>query len=297
MRIVVSGASGLIGRALRARLTSDGHRVVQLVRRPAAGPDEVQWDPLAGSLDIDALGEVDAAVNLSGAGVGDRRWTARYKQEIRDSRVRSTTTLARALTQLAAPPSVLLNASAIGWYGTTGDVAVDESAPRGEGFLAEVCEAWEAATSPASDAGIRVVHARTGLVVSAQGGAWKRLIPLFRAGIGGRIGNGRQFWSTISVRDEVRALAFALEESSLSGPVNLTSPVQSTNAEVTAIMGELLHRPTVLPVPAAALRAALGEFAGEIVASQRVAPRALLTAGFTFEHPDFRTAFAAALDA
>jgi uncharacterized protein (TIGR01777 family) len=296
MRVVMSGASGLIGRALRADLEAQGHRIVQLVRRPPTGPDEVRWDPMAGSLDAAALGDVDAAINLSGAGVGDHRWTSRYKQEIRDSRVRSTTTLARALTQLPNPPSVLLNASAIGWYGSTGDVAVDESAPRGDGFLAEVCEVWEAATSPASDAGIRVVHARTGLVVSAHGGAWKRLIPLFRAGIGGRIGNGRQFWSTISLHDEVRALTFALTTPSLNGPVNLTSPVQSTNAEVTAIMGELLRRPTLLPVPPAALRAALGEFAGEIVTSQRVAPRALVNAGFTFDHPDFRTAFTAALD-
>jgi uncharacterized protein (TIGR01777 family) len=296
MRVVVSGASGLIGPALVASLIGDGHDVVRLVRRPVVAADEVRWDPMSGSLDVSALGRVDAAVNLSGAGVGDHRWTSRYKQEIRDSRVRSTTTLATALAALPDPPSVLVNASAIGWYGTTGDVAVDESAPRGNGFLAEVCEAWEASTSPARDAGIRVVLPRTGLVVSASGGAWKRLIPLFRAGIGGRIGNGRQFWSTISLADEVRALRFCLEHEALAGPVNLTSPVQATNAEVTAVMGELLHRPTVLPVPPVALRAALGEFAGEIVASQRVAPRALVDAGFTFLHADFRAAFAAALD-
>lgn len=295
MRIVVSGASGLIGAALVSALRAEGHDVVRLVRRAATADDEVTWDPSRGMLDTEALGLVDAAINLSGAGVGDSRWTTAYKQELRDSRVLSTTTLAESLAAMSPTPSVLINASAIGWYGDTGDVAVDESVPRGQGFLAELCEEWEAATAPAEQAGIRVVHARTGLVVAPNGGAWKRLTPLFRAGLGGRIGNGRQFWSTISLTDQVAALMFCLSHPDLVGAVNLTCPTPARNAEITSAMADVLGRPAALPVPSFALRAVLGEFSSEITGSQRVIPARLLAAGFTFTHPDFRSAFAAAV--
>jgi uncharacterized protein len=294
VRIVISGASGLIGSALVPSLTAQGHDVVRLVRRPSNSDNEVTWDPSAGTVDVERLGQVDAAINLSGAGVGDHRWTTAYKQVLRDSRVLTTTTLATALAGMSSPPKVLVNASAIGFYGDTGETAVDETAPRGQGFLAELCEEWEAATRPAEEAGIRVVHPRTGLVVAAEGGAWKRLTPLFRAGVGGRIGNGRQFWSTISLTDEIAALTYCVTNESLSGPVNLTCPTPARNAEVTAAMGEVLGRPTMLPVPAFALRAALGEFSSDITGSARVLPTRLLDAGFTFTHPDFRSAFAAA---
>lgn len=295
MRIVISGASGLIGSALVPALASEGHDVVRLVRRSASGDNEVQWDPLRGLLDTGRLGHVDAAINLSGAGVGDSRWTAAYKQEIRDSRVLATTTLAEALAALSPRPAVLINASAIGWYGDTGDTEVDEESPRGEGFLAEVCEEWEASTAAASQAGIRVVHARTGLVVAPNGGAWKRLTPIFRAGLGGRIGNGQQFWSTISLTDQVAALRFCLATSELVGPVNLTCPHPSRNIDVTADMGKVLGKPALVPVPPVALRVALGEFSSEITGSQRVIPARLLATGFTFTHPNFRSAFAAAV--
>ncbi|WP_326697137.1 TIGR01777 family oxidoreductase [Streptomyces sp. NBC_01754] len=294
-RIAVSGSSGLIGAALVHSLRADGHEVVRLVRRPAAAGDEVEWDP--GRQYVDAAGLVgcDAVVHLAGAGVGDHRWTEGYKREIRDSRVLGTRAIAEAAASLDTPPKVLLSGSAIGYYGDTGDRSVDEAAPPGDGFLPSVCVEWEGATAAAEEAGIRTVHARTGLVVARGGGAWGRLFPLFKAGLGGRLGNGRQYWSFIALHDHIAALRHILDTGSLSGPVNLTGPAPVTNGQVTAAMGRVLHRPTLFTAPAPALRIALGEFAGDVLGSQRVLPGRLLDSGFSFAFPDIDAAIRSAL--
>ncbi|MGW2280593.1 TIGR01777 family oxidoreductase [Streptomyces sp. NPDC001770] len=294
-RIAVTGSTGLIGAALVRSLRADGHEVARLVRRPAEAGDEVRWDPHRGYVDAAGLVGCDAVVHLAGAGVGDHRWTEAYKKEIRDSRVLGTAAVAEALASLDTPPKVLVSGSAIGYYGDTGDRVVDEGAPPGEGFLPSVCEEWEAATAPAEEAGIRTVHARTGLVVASGGGAWGRLFPLFKAGLGGRLGNGRQYWSFIALHDHIAGLRHLLATDALSGPVNLTAPDPVTNAEVTAAMGRVLHRPTLFTAPAPALRLALGDFAEDVLGSQRVVPRKLLDSGFTFAFPGVDSAIRAAL--
>jgi uncharacterized protein (TIGR01777 family) len=293
MRVAVGGSSGLIGRALVEALGREGHEVVRLVRREPRAAGEVSWDP-GTPLDPAALAGVDAAINLAGAGVGDKRWTPEYKKTLVDSRVQSTRTLAEALAGLAPLPRVLIGGSAIGYYGDGGDRPLDEASPPGDDFLARLCVQWEAATAPAEAAGIRVVHARTGLVVAPKGGAFGRMFPLFKLGLGGRLGSGRQYWSVISLEDEVRALVFLLT-ADVSGPVNLTGPTPVTNAEATRALGLVLHRPTLLPVPAFGLRLVLGEFASEPLRSQRVLPKALTAAGFTFRHPTVADAIRAAL--
>ncbi len=291
MKIAVTGASGLIGRPLVESLRGQRHDVVTLVRRPAQSASEITWDPLGGTVG-EGLDGVEAVVHLAGAGVGDHRWTDQYKKEIRDSRVIGTRTLVRALADLPTRPAVLVSGSAIGFYPDSPDPVTEQAAP-GEGFLSQVVVEWEAATAPAAEAGIRVVNARTGLVVSKDGGAFGRLIPIFKYGIGGRVGSGRQFWSFISLRDEVRALEFALTEASLSGPVNLVAPHAVTNAEATKALGGFLGRPSFLPVPAFALKIALGEFAEDILGSQNVVPAALTAAGFTWLDPTLSSALAA----
>jgi uncharacterized protein (TIGR01777 family) len=293
MRIAVTGASGLIGSALVPHLRAQGHDVLRLVRGDAPAPDEIHWDPEAGLVEPGALEGTDAVVHLAGAGVGEHRWTKAYKATIRDSRVRGTDTIARAMAQVDRRPQVLVSGSAIGYYGDTGDRIVDETAPPGSGFLADVVVAWEAAADPAREAGIRVVHPRTGLVIAEptpvwKGGPWPSLSlgllwPIFTLGLGGRLGSGRQWWSFISLRDEVRALTHLLEH--VEGPVNLAAPNPATNAEVTRALGEILHRPTALPVPAAALKLALGEFSSEILGSIRVTPAKLVGSGFDFVDP------------
>lgn len=290
MRIAVTGASGLIGGALVPHLRAQGHEVLRLVRSRSGAPDEVSWDPMGGTVDVSGLAGVNGVIHLAGAGVGDHRWTDEYKATIRDSRTVGTATLATALASMEQPPSVLVSGSAIGFYGDTGNTAVDEGAPAGSGFLADVVVGWEAAAQPAREAGIRVVHPRTGLVVAGRGGAWAKLWPLVRLGAGGKMGTGRQWWSFISLRDELAALTYLLD--ALEGPVNLTAPNPVTNAEMVKAMGQLLKRPTVLPVPAKALQIALGEFSSEVLGSIRVVPRALLDAGFEFQDPTIEQALA-----
>ena len=296
MRIAVTGSSGLIGSALVPHLRAAGHEVQRVVRRAAAAPDEITWDPERGTVDLVALNGVDAVVHLAGAGVGDHRWTDAYKREILDSRVNGTTTIVRAMQQVEQRPRVLVSASAIGWYGDTGDRIVDETAPAGTGFLADVVRAWEGASQVAVESGIRVVNPRTGLVVAKSGGAWARMFPLFKLGLGGKLGNGKQYWSWISLRDEVCALQFLLEQDHLHGAVNLTGPVPVTNAEVTSAMGRVLGRPTLLPAPAFALKAALGEFSTEVLSSSRVVPSVLEQAQFRFQDTTIDSAIRTALD-
>jgi uncharacterized protein (TIGR01777 family) len=296
MRIAVTGASGLIGSALAESLTASSHEVVRLVRHEPRSDGEARWDPAAGTVDAAGLEGCRAIVHLAGAPIGTRRWTDARKKELRDSRVLGTAAIARAAAAMSTPPEVLLCGSAIGFYGDTGDSWVDESSPAGAGFLADLVRDWEAAAEPARAAGIRTVHARTGLVVSTAGGAWAPLFPLFRAGLGGRLGDGRQFWSFIALHDEVAALRHLLDTSAVSGPVNLTAPDPLTNRQITAAMGRVLHRPTLAAVPGPVLRLTLGEFAGDVLSSQRVRPKVLLDSGFSFAFPKIEEALRAAIE-
>lgn len=283
MRIAITGARGLIGSALVPALEGVGHTVVPLVRRtPRAG--EVGWDPARRQLNPADLSGTDAVIHLAGAGIGDRRWTPAYKRTLLDSRVDGTTTLSEAIAAAEPRPPVLLSSSAIGWYGDTGDRAVDESAPAGSDFLGDLCRRWEEATRAAADAGVRVVHLRTGLVCAGKGGLLGRLLPLFRLCLGGKLGTGKQYWSWISLADEISAIQHLLD-SDVSGPVNLTGPEPVTNAEFTKVLGRVLGRPTLAPVPAFALRIAVGEFADVgVLTSQRVLPKVLESSAYPFQH-------------
>ncbi|MGY1844097.1 TIGR01777 family oxidoreductase [Modestobacter sp. SYSU DS0875] len=298
MKVAVTGSSGLIGSALVPALRADGHEVLRLIRRTPRTADEHRWDPDHRQIAPALLADVDAVVNLAGVGVGDRRWSKGHKQRVLRSRVDSTTTVSQALADAAtaAPdrPRVLLSGSAVGFYGDTGDRVVDETAPAGTDFLARVCVAWEGATAPAADAGVRVATLRTGLVLG-RGGLLGRMLPLFRVGLGGRLGSGRQYQPWISLRDEVDAIRHLLT-ADVSGPVNLTGPAPVTNAEFTAALGRAVHRPAVLPVPGPALHLVLGEFAEVgVLAGQRAVPAALEAAGFQHTHTDVDAALAAAL--
>ena len=293
MAVAITGASGLIGTALTASLNAEGTDVIRLVRRPATAPDEVSWDPVKRTVDTAALAEksITAVVHLAGAGVGDRRWNAEYRKLILSSRVDGTAAIAQSVAELPGNP-VLISGSAIGYYGDTGTEIVDESGPLGDTFLAHVVRDWEAAADPARRAGRRVACIRTGLVADSEGGAFGKMIPIFRKGIGGRIGSGKQWWSFISIADEVGAIKFCIDND-IEGPVNLVAPKPVTNAEATKALAALLDKPAVLPVPKFALRVALGGFAQEVTMSQGVAPEVLTKAGFQWQHPTIEQALAA----
>ncbi|OBF69966.1 TIGR01777 family protein [Mycobacterium sp. 852002-51613_SCH5001154] len=281
--IAIAGSSGLIGSALTAALRAADHRVLRIVRRAPSNSDELHWNPESGEIDVDAISDVDAVVNLCGVNVGQRRWSGAFKQGLRDSRIAPTEVLAHAVAE--AGVGTLVNSSAVGYYGNTKDRVVDENDRAGKGFLAQLCEDWEAATLPAQYGGARVVLARTGLVFSPAGGALGRLRPLFRTGLGARLGSGRQYMSWITLEDEVRALLFAISNTAVSGPVNMTGPAPVTNAEFTTAFGRAVNRPTPLMMPGFAVRAALGEFADEgVLIGQRAIPSALERAGFQFHH-------------
>lgn len=292
MRVAVSGASGLIGTALSAELTAAGDDVVRLVRREARSAGEIGWDP-SSALDPSALNDVDAVVHLSGAPIAAKRWTSARKAELRASRIMPTRTLATAMALATPPPSVLISGSAVGYYGDTGDKIVDESGEAGTGFLPDLVRDWEAASEPASAAGIRVANIRSGVVLAAEGGMLGRLMLPFRLGLGAKIGSGSAYLSWISLTDEVRAIKFALDQHDIAGPVNLTSPEPVTNAEFTTVLAKVLGRPSLFTLPPPVLRAALGEVASELLASVRVVPTRLLQAGFTFRYPDIAAALTA----
>lgn len=282
MKIIAAGASGFLGHRLRQQLRSAGHQVTQLVRSAPAGTDQVRWDPDAGELDTFLLQGADAVVNLCGVGVGDKRWTPAYRELIRTSRIRPTELLARGCVEAGVP--LLVNASAVGYYGPRGHETVDETSNAGTSFLAQVCIDWENATAPADDADVRVVHLRTGLVIGHEGGLLPKLVLLTKLFAGGRLGSGQQYFPWISATDEIGAMVHLLT-ADVSGPVNLTGPVPVTNAEFTKELGRQLHRPTPWVVPKFALQAVVGEFAEEIVNGQNAIPRVLTESGFAFSHP------------
>ena len=294
MRVAITGATGLIGTALRASLVTDGHEVRVLTRSPR-GPGEFAFDPAGGRLDPVALESVDAVVHLAGEPIA-QRWTDAVRRRIRDSRVEGTRLVAEAVAGMAHPPRVLVSGSAIGYYGERGDETLLESSLPGNDFLSEVCVAWEAAAAPARDAGIRVVHPRTGVVLSETGGALQRLLLPFRLGLGGRIGSGDQWMSWISLADTVGALRHTIDDTGIEGPVNVTAPAPVTNAEFTRILAAVLHRPAVVPVPAFALRIAFNEMAdATLIASQRAIPGRLAEAGFDFRQRSLDSALRAVL--
>lgn len=297
--IVLSGASGSLGAAIRHALAEREMAMLQLVRSEPAGDGQVRWDPMAKEPlpDRARLEGCSCAIHLSGANIAARRWTAAYRREIAESRVNSTRALATVLAGLERPPRTLLAASAVGIYGDRGDQVLDESSTPGSGFLAGVCEQWEAAAEPAVKAGIRLVNLRFGVVLGGGSGALASMLPLFRMGLGGRLGSGRQWMSWISVADAVGAILFAMDRQEIAGPVNLTAPKPVTNVELTRALARRLQKPALLPAPAFALRLALGPMADEaLLASARVVPTRLVAAGFEFKHPTVEQALAAALN-
>jgi uncharacterized protein (TIGR01777 family) len=296
MDVVVTGASGLIGTALKGALERAGHRMVSMVRRQASG-DAVHWDPDRGEIDAGALEGVGAVVHLAGEGIGNKRWNAEHKARVKDSRIRGTSLLAQTLAKLEKPPKVLVSGSAVGYYGDRGDEVLTETSRPGNDFLAEVCTAWEGATAAAKEAGVRVATIRTGIVLSGRGGVLPKMLTPFKFGVGGKLGSGRQWVSWIALEDEVGAIVHLLDDESLSGPFNLTAPNPVTNADLTKAIGAALHRPTLIPAPAFALKAALGpEMADELLlVSQRALPTRLLDSGFTFAHSEIGEALRVAL--
>jgi uncharacterized protein len=291
MQVAISGASGLIGSALAPFLTTGGHQVRKIVRGQAKSADDISWDPSAGKIDAARLAGCEAIINLAGEGIASRRWTAAQKEKIRTSRVESTTLLARALAGLNPRPRVFVCASAIGFYGDRGDEALDEASRPGAGFLPEVCQQWEAATEPASDAGIRVVRVRFGIVLSPAGGALAKMLPPFRLGAGGRLGDGRQWMSWIALDDIVGAIHHLVMQDHPTGAVNAVAPHPATNLEFTKTLGRVLHRPTIFPMPAPIVRGVFGEMGDALLlASARVHPARLLESGYAFRYPELEPA-------
>ncbi len=295
MHVLVTGSSGLVGSTLVKKLSAQGHQVTRAVRRTPR-PGEIRWDPDHDTIETGAIQHLDAVVHLAGAGIGDHRWTDEYKRTLVESRTRGTGLIASTIAGLEHKPSVLLSASAVGYYGDTGDTEVDESSPAGTGFLADLCVQWEQATAPAEQAGVRVAHLRTGIVLSDQGGALKKQLPLFKLGVGGRIGSGKPWQSWISLEDEIGAIVHLLTNAT-TGAVNLTAPNPVTQADFANELGKALHRPTFLPIPSFGPKLLLG---GELVdnlllAGQRVLPSVLLGDGYVFAHPTLPAAFASIL--
>lgn len=290
-RIAITGASGMIGSALLGHLKSEGHTVQRLVRRPVVSPDEVFWNPKTGEVDLAPLEGVDAVIHLAGANVGDKRWSKKYRAEILNSRLLGTNTIATAVGKLK--PQVFISSSAIGWYGETGNRSVTEDDRPGDDFLAAVCKEWESAADTASDT--RVVKIRTGLVLEPTSGALGKMLPLFKLGIGGKLGNGKQWWSWITLHDQIKAICYLLEKD-LEGPINLVSPNPATNQEFTAALARALRRPALIPVPGFALKIALGGFSSEILGSKRVLPKKLTDSGFEFDYPHLAPALAALIN-
>jgi uncharacterized protein len=296
MDVVVTGASGLIGTALKGALEKAGHRMVPMVRSQASG-DAIRWDPDRGEIDAAGVEGVGAVVHLAGEGIGNRRWNEAHKAKVKGSRTKGTSLLAETLSKLNKAPKVLVSGSAVGYYGDRGDEVLTESSRPGNDFLAGVCTAWEAATAPAKEAGIRVAHIRTGIVLSGRGGVLPKMVLPFKFGAGGKLGSGRQWMSWIALADEVEAIVHLLGDDTLSGPFNFTAPNPVTNADMTKAIGAALHRPTLLPAPAFALKTALGaEMAEELLlVSQRALPTRLLDSGFTFQHSELGDALRVAL--
>ena len=291
MDVLVTGSHGLIGTALIPRLRARGDRVLRLVRGAPEGSDDVRWDPPAGTIDANALEGVDAVIHLAGAGIGDKKWTDARKQLVLESRTQPTGLLARTLAALEQKPRVLVSASAIGYYGDRGPEILTEDSARGGDFGAEVCTAWEDATAPAAEAGIRVVRIRSGLVLAEQGGLLKRLLLPFRLGIGGRLGSGDQYMSWIAIDDELRAILHIVDNGAVAGAVNLTAPNPVTNRAFTESLGRAVHRPTLLPTPMFGLKAVYGaELVATLLGSQRVSSGKLQSSGFEFAHPELDAA-------
>jgi uncharacterized protein (TIGR01777 family) len=294
MKYVLAGASGFLGKALARDLVADGHQVLRLVRRTPSAPDEVRWDPARGDLDPAALNDPDVLVNLAGANIG-RPWTPTYRLAIRESRISTTATLAAVATQLDRRP-VLISQSGIGGYGMDlGDRILTEDSQLGEGFLSDVVRLWEGALEPARTAGSRVAALRTGVVLDGKAPAFQLMSIPFRLGVGGRLGPGTQYFPVVSLTDWIRAVRYVAENDSLSGPVNVALPTPATNIEFTEALATALHRPSFVPVPAGLMKAALGEFAWELLGSKRALPTRLQAAGFAFHHPTVTSALSAAL--
>ncbi|MDO5503674.1 MAG: TIGR01777 family oxidoreductase [Actinomycetia bacterium] len=294
MRVAITGASGFIGSALTQHLGGSGAEVVHLVRRSPRADHERRWDPATAHLDPETIADCDGIVSLHGAGIGDRRWSPTYKMEILTSRTHGTRAIAGALAALAGRGRQVrwVSGSAVGFYGDRGEEVLTEDSPAGEGFLSEVVRAWEGATEAATQAGVPVAQARTGIVLSPDGGALRPLLLMTRLGLGGPFGRGRAWWPWITLQDHVRALAFLLDNSEITGPVNLAGPDERRQGEVVRAIARALRRPALLPVPPPALRLVMGEFADDILASQRVIPQVLQEAGFAFEHPTVQDAAA-----